>query len=194
MQSARVRHPSNYKSISQEEGSVIGRAHGFPKTRQAARPSHSQKPRQSPSTAIGIPTPRGHRVRDAAKRRQASITAAAQRRLGREQVEGVHVECRRKAAEILKRRVRFAVLDFVKIRPPYPATLGEICLRDPRGPAKAANVGAEHCAEKRRAIALEQAVSVRTSCIHRCHTIRPRTDKKRIMLRRAPRHEIPTGY
>ena len=194
MQSARVRHPSNHKSISQEEGSVIGRAHGFPKTQQAARPSHSQKPRQSPSTAIGIPTPRGHRVRDAAKRRQASITAAAQRRLGREQVEGVHVECRRKATEILKRRVRFAVLDFVKIRPPYPATLGEICLRDPRGPAKAANVGAEHCAEKRRAIALEQAVSVRTSCIHRCHTIRPRTDKKEITLRRARRHEIPTGY
>lgn len=152
------------------------------------------KPRQSPSTAIGIPTPRGHRVRDAAKRRQASITSAAQRRLGREQVEGVHVECRRKATEILKRRVRFAVLDFVEIRPPYPATFGEICLRDPQGPAKAANVGAEHCAEKRRAIALKQAVSVCTSCIHRCHTIRPRTDKKEIMLWRAPRHEIPTGY
>lgn len=166
----------------------------FPKNTIGGTAISQSKPRLSPSTAIDIPTPRGHRVRDAAKRRQASITAAAQRRLGREQVEWVHVECRRKATEILKRRVRFAVLDFVEIRPPYPATLGEICLRDPRGPAKAANVGAEHCAEKRRAIALEQAVSVRTSCIHRCHTIRPRTDKKGIMLRRAPRHKIPTGY
>lgn len=166
----------------------------FPKNTIGGMVISQSKPRQSPSTAIGIPTPRGHRVRDAAKRRQASITAAAQRRLGREQVEGVHVECRRKATEILKRRVRFAVLDFVEIRPPYPATLGEICLCDPQGPAKTANVGAEHCAEKRRAIALEQAVSVRTSRFHRCHTIRPRTDKKGIMLRRAPRHKIPTGY
>lgn len=132
------------------------------------------KPRQSPSTAIGIPTPRGHRVRDAAKRRQASITAAAQRRLGREQVERVHVECRRKATEILKRRVRFAVLDFVEIRPPHPTAPGEICLRDPRGPAKAANVGAEHCAERERAFALEQAALVCPCSIHRFHTIRSR--------------------
>lgn len=166
----------------------------FPKNTIGDTAISQSKPRLSPSTAIDIPTPRGHRVRDAAKRRQASITAAAQRRLGREQVEWVHVECRRKATEILKRRVRFAVLDFVEIRPPYPATLGEICLRDPRGPAKAANVGAEHRTEKRRAIALEQAVSVRTSRIHRFHTIRPRTDKKGIALRRAPRHKIPTGY
>lgn len=166
----------------------------FPKNTIGGMASRSQNRGNPPSTAIGIPTPRGHRVRDTAKRRQASITAAAQRRLGREQVEGVHVECRRKATEILKRRVRFAVLDFVEIRPPYPTTFGEICLRDTQGPAKAANVGAEHCAEKRRAIVLEKAVSVRTSCIHRCHTIRPRTDKKGIMLQRAPRHEIPTGY
>lgn len=166
----------------------------FPKNTIGGMAISQSKPRQSPSTAIGIPTPRGHRVRDAAKRRQASITAAAQRRLGREQVEGVHVERRRKSTEILKRRIRFAVLDFVEVRAPHPTAPGELDLRNLRDFAQAANVGAEHCAEKRRAIALEQAVSVRTSCIHRCHTIRPRTDKKRIMLRRAPRHKIPTGY
>lgn len=166
----------------------------FPKNTIGGMVISQSKPRQSPSTAIGIPTPRGHRVRDAAKRRQASITAAAQRRLGREQVERVHVERRRKATEILKRRVRFAVLDFVEVRAPHPTAPGELDLRNLRDFAQTTNIGAEHRTEKRRAIALEQAVSVRTSCIHRCHTIRPRTDRKGIMLRRAPRHEIPTGY